>query len=163
MKTAFVHDRIAHEWWAEAVLRSLISEDTHDEWVLFAYYSTQTRWRVGEKKYRIVTALPRRLNRLFITCNTRKLLLLSTLFDYRNLMFRFPLLTNRLSRKIKKYVPDHIIMCEWNTLSIGGYFTVHWSPYNFPATSWVYSLLKYTVLYVLLFLSHGRRNCAASW
>lgn len=113
MKTAFVHDRIAHEWWAESVLRSLISDDSHDEWIIFTYYSTQTWRRVGEKKYRIITALPRRLNKRFITCNTRRFIVLSTLFDYRNLMFRFPHLTRRLSRKIRSYAPDHIIISSF--------------------------------------------------
>lgn len=113
MKTAFVHDRIAHEGGAEAVLRELIRRDTHDEWAIFSYYSKQTRRRVDDKTYRIVTALPRRLNKWFIICNTRKFFLLSTLFEYRNLMFRFPLLTRRLSRKIKKYNPSNIIISSF--------------------------------------------------
>ena len=94
-------------------MRSIISEDSHDEWVIFTYYSTQTWRRVGEQKYRIVTALPRRLNNRFITCNARKFFLLSTLFDYRNLMFRFPYLTRRLSRKIRRYAPDQIIVSSF--------------------------------------------------
>lgn len=113
MKTAFVHDRIAHEWWAEAVLKDLILKDSHEEWVIFCYYSKQTRWRVWDKAYRIITALPHWLNKWFIVCNTRKLFLLSTLFDYRNLMFRFPYLTRRLSRKIKRYAPDSVIISSF--------------------------------------------------
>lgn len=112
-KTAFVHDRIAHEWGAEAVLKDLMRKNTHDEWVIFTYYSIQTRRRVDDKTYRIITALPRWLNRWFIICNTRKLFILSTLFDYRNLMFRFPLLTYILRNKIKKYNPSTVVISSF--------------------------------------------------
>lgn len=81
--------------------------------MIFSYYSKLTRRRVDDRAYRIETALPRRLNNRFIVCNTRKLFLLSTLFDYRNLMFWFPFLTRRLSRKIKRYHPDHIIISSF--------------------------------------------------
>lgn len=39
--------------------------------------------------------------------------MLSTLFDYRNLMFWFPLLTGILRRKIKNYHPDKIIISSF--------------------------------------------------
>ena len=123
MKTvAFVHDRIAQEWGAESVLKDLLQNNIHDEWVIFTYYSRQTRWRVGEKKYRIVTALPRWLNNIFIVCNARRLFFLSTLFDYRNLMFWFPLLTNILRRKIIQYNPDEVIISSFAAVKNIGSF-----------------------------------------
>ncbi len=135
-KTAFVHDWIAHEWGAEAVLRHLIRTSDHDEWVIFTYYSKQTRRRVDDKTYRIVTALPRWLNKRFIRCNNRKFILISTLFDYRNLMFWFPLLTRMLSRKIQKYKADHIVISSFAAAK-------NINPYAVPTTLYLHSPMQY--------------------
>ena len=62
------------------------------------------------KKYtvKIVQTLPNWINRIFLYCTKRKIPLLSSLFDYRNLMVFYPTLMRILSRKVKKRKPDEI-------------------------------------------------------
>lgn len=117
MKIAFVHDRIVHEWWAEAVLRNLISTSVFDDAKLFVLFSTQQKL-VGDstnKNYQldIITALPHRLNNIFVYFNTRKVPILSKVFDYRNLMFWFPILCSMLRKKIEKYKADETIISSF--------------------------------------------------
>lgn len=77
---------------------------------IFSDYSELTT-----KKYtlEIITALPKWLNKIFLTCSKKKIPLLSRLFDYRNLMFFYPSLMRILSRKIKKWKPDHITISSF--------------------------------------------------
>ncbi len=119
MKTAFVHDWIVHEWWAEAVLRDLIQKTNYTQATLFVLYSTMNSFVVWEKNIgqmselhtiHIVTALPQRLNNIFIFCSKNRIPVISKIFDYRNLMFWFPLLCMLLRKKIKKYNPENIVI-----------------------------------------------------
>ncbi len=57
---------------------------------------------------KIVQTLPNWINRIFLYCTKRKIPLLSSLFDYRNLMVFYPTLMRILSRKVKKRKPDEI-------------------------------------------------------
>ena len=130
MKTAFVHDWIVHEWWAEAVLRTLIQETDYTQATLFTLYSTKKEffierkpsrhnaiWDTTEDLYstniytiKIITALPVCINSIFSFFHANKVPVLSTLFDYRNLMFWFPVLCRLLKYKIKRYKPDSIVI-----------------------------------------------------
>ncbi len=132
MKIAFVHDRIVHEWWAEMVLRDLVSTSVFDDAKIFVLFSIHKKLIVNseqwiEKKITtsfatprndkieldIITALPIRLNNIFIYFNTRKIPILSALFDYRNLMFWFPVLCRMLRKKIERYNADEILISSF--------------------------------------------------
>lgn len=117
-KAAFAHDRIVHLWWAEMVLEELILERTQKgnnnlDIMIFTLYSTHTTLHVWEKHIPITTALPKRINSIFAYFATHKVFFFSKLFDYRNLMFRFPWLCALLRRKIRKYNPHEIIISSF--------------------------------------------------
>ncbi len=104
MKVAFVHCRI-RPWWALSVLEDLIDEQKDiKEAKIFTIFSDFKELKTQQHTLKIVTALPRRMNKLFLWCSTHKVPFLSRLFDYRNLIFFYPILMRILSRKIKRYL-----------------------------------------------------------
>lgn len=108
-KTAFVHDRLFHYWWAWIVLSQLISKykTNHSRlYVLFSPFSTFDECQV-------VTALPHKLNTLIAQSQTSKRKIIRRLFDYRNLMPLYPILVWLLRQKIKKYSPDHLVVSSF--------------------------------------------------
>lgn len=120
MKIAFVHDRIVYEWWAEVVLRHLIESRNFDEWKIFVLFSTRTQFQISNHELQdnnnslsIVNALPTRLNNIFVYFNTCNTPILSKVFDYRNLMFWFPILTHILRKKIERYEADEVIISSF--------------------------------------------------
>lgn len=117
MKIAFVHDWIVFEWWAESVFRDLIESHNYDEWkifVLFSIYKNLTIDKNGSQKaLDIVTALPVRLNNIFVYFNTKNIPLFSWLCNYRNLMFWFPILCWMLRKKIELYTPNNVVISSF--------------------------------------------------
>lgn len=116
MKTAFVHDWIVHLGWAEMVLTELINEHTkknNTDRCIFTLYSTHQFLEVWGNKIPIITALPKRVNNIFGYFASHKTIILSTLFDYRNLMFWFPGLCTLLRKKIEKRAPDETIISSF--------------------------------------------------
>ncbi len=104
MKIAFVHCRI-QPGWALAVLKDLIDEQKNmDQATVFTLFSDSSKLKTQHHTLNIVTALPVRINDLFLRCSRHKIPLLSWLFDYRNLMFFYPILMKVLSYKIKRYL-----------------------------------------------------------
>jgi hypothetical protein len=61
----------------------------------------------------VITALPTRINNIFVYFNTRKIPILSAIFDYRNLMFWFPVLCWMLRKKIEKYSAEEVIISSF--------------------------------------------------
>ena len=60
----------------------------------------------GAEKYRkiqVVEALPKWLSRLFLFCGKKHIPILSSIFDYRNLIVFYPEVMKILSKKIKKF------------------------------------------------------------
>ncbi len=113
MKFAFVHCRVMPGW-ALSVLQDLIDEHKEmDQAVVFTLFSDIKQLKTKNHSLKIITALPTRVNSLFHRCSTHNVPLLSWLFDYRNLMFFYRILMRVLSRKIKKYKPDHIIISSF--------------------------------------------------
>ena len=55
------------------------------------------------KKIHVVESLPKWLSRLFLFCGKKHIPLLSSIFDYRNLIVCYPEIMSILSRKIKKF------------------------------------------------------------
>ena len=113
MKFAFVHCRI-QPGWALAVFKDLIDEQKEVENAkVFTLFSDCKQLKTQHHTLKVVTALPKRINNIFLRCSTHKVRLLSRLFDYRNLMFFYPSLMKILSRKIKKFKPDHILISSF--------------------------------------------------
>lgn len=116
MKLAAVHCWTT-PWWALEVLKDLIKEEIKTSWFsnikIFTTYSEIQTISIGDIKIQIVTALPNRLNSFFQRNSKKKLPILWWLFDYRNLMFFYPLLMKIISQKIKKYSPDKILISSF--------------------------------------------------
>jgi len=112
MKTAFVHCRISPGG-ALAVLQDLIDKESFSQAKVFTLFTDRPTLQTSKHKLPIVTALPHRINQLFLFCSSHKIPLLSRLLDYRNLMFFYPTLMWNLSRKIKKYAPTNIIISSF--------------------------------------------------
>ncbi|MBU0626733.1 hypothetical protein KKG31_06695 [Patescibacteria group bacterium] len=89
----------------------IIEEKTkhpHSGIQIFTMVSDNATLKIGNTEYKIVTALPSRLNSFFMRCTKKKIPILSSIFDYRNLIVFAPLIMKKLSRKIKKFKPDNI-------------------------------------------------------
>ena len=80
---------------------------------LFTLVSEYDFLQVGNEKIPIVTALPKKINNLFLYFTKKKVRFFSALFDYRNLMVFYPRLMNVLSHKIRKYWPKKIIISSF--------------------------------------------------
>jgi hypothetical protein len=80
---------------------------------VFTVFSDCTKLTTKHHTLDVVTALPKWINNLFLRCSRHHVPGISRLFDYRNLMFFYPSLMKVLSRKIKKYHPDHITISSF--------------------------------------------------
>ena len=113
MKVAFVHCRITPGW-ALNVFQDLIDEQKNiDQATVFTLFSDVQELKTEKYTLQVITALPKWINNLFLWCGKHKMPLLSWLFDYRNLMFFYPILMKILSKKIKKTKPDYIIISSF--------------------------------------------------
>jgi hypothetical protein len=100
------------------VFKDLIHQeyrDHHDhlEAKVFTLFSQDKIVQVGDHQLPIITALPGWLNQLFLFCMKQKINFLSWIFDYRNLMFFYRMLMRKLSRKIKRYHPQQIVISSF--------------------------------------------------
>lgn len=114
----FVHDRIVFEWWAEAILRTLIQEEIKKWWLdsihaIYVLYSSKDFFTVEGNHIPIVTALPKLLNNCFIFGAKSSIKLFQRLFDYRNLMFFYPQLCRLLRRKILQIAPERVVISSF--------------------------------------------------
>lgn len=116
MKLAGVQCRIT-SWGALEVFKDLIKEEiTASKFSaiqIFTSYSEFKELEINWKKINITTALPKRLNQFFIRNSKKKLPILWRLFDYRNLMFFYPLIMKIISYKIKQYTPNKILISSF--------------------------------------------------
>jgi glycosyltransferase involved in cell wall biosynthesis len=123
---AYVHDRVVFLWWAEAVLSNLMRHFGIDVTSrLFVLFSSHDYFIVWGHRVPIVTALPRRLNKFFVRWSRSSFAPVRWLFDYRNLMFFYPVLCWNLSRKIRKYHPKQVVISSFaavkNVIPISGW------------------------------------------
>ena len=100
-------------WWVLNVFQDMIEKEDYSEAKVFTLFSDRSEIVVWEKKLQIVTALPKRLNKVFLYFSKNKIKILSSIFDYRNLMMFYPFFMKVLSRKIKKYSPEKIIISSF--------------------------------------------------
>lgn len=112
------------------MLRDLIESHEHGEAKVFVLFSTHEKVEIRNKKLEIITALPSRLNNVFVYFNTRKVPLLSKIFDYRNLMFWFPLLCRLLRKKIETYCADEVIISSF--AAVKNIIDNNHSPFSVP-------------------------------
>lgn len=141
MKVGFVHCRI-FPGGALQVFQDLIQETAFDQARIFTVVSDRDTLLIWEKKLSVTTALPSWLNNFFVFCTGKHIPLLSFLFDYRNLMFFYPVLLWYLSRKVKTYHPKKILISSFavaKNISVPGvntYLYLHspmqyiWSHYD---------------------------------
>ena len=119
MKVAFVNCWTM-PWGVLNVLQDLLVSSLRKHWadveiVLFTLISNFDEievpipWREGEcYKVKVVQTLPDWINNIFLKYSKKKVKVLSSIFDYRNLMVFYPELMKLLSRKIKAWWPDEI-------------------------------------------------------
>ena len=56
-----------------------------------------------KKQITVIEALPKWINQIFLFCSKKQIPILSSIFDYRNLIVFYPIIMKLLSRKIKKF------------------------------------------------------------
>ena len=89
--------------WSEVEIRLFTLISNYDE------IEVPIPWKEWEfYKVKVVQTLPNWINKIFLTCTKKKIRVLSSIFDYRNLMVFYPELMKLLSCKIRKWKPDEI-------------------------------------------------------
>ncbi|MDR0607906.1 MAG: hypothetical protein LBG52_06280, partial [Candidatus Peribacteria bacterium] len=61
----------------------------------------------------VVEALPQRVSNLFTTSSRQRIPIFSVLFDYRNLIIFYPRIMHLLSRKIRRFQPESILISSF--------------------------------------------------
>ena len=112
MKKAFVNCRIMPGWVLN-VFQDMIEKEEYSEAKVFTLFSDRSEISAWNKKLQVVTALPKRLNKIFLYFSKHKIKILSSLFDYRNLMMFYPFFMKVLSKKIRKYNPEKIVISSF--------------------------------------------------
>lgn len=136
----YVHDRVVFLWGAESLCADLM----HHFWVtdqtrLFTLYSTHEVFAVDGKNIPIVTALPKRINKLFAWWMRTNSTIGRWIFDYRNLMFFYPLLCWLLRRKIQNVSPETLIISSFATAK--NVVPAWWRP--IPTILYMHSPMQY--------------------
>jgi len=116
-RIAFVHCWIMPGG-ALQVLQNLIDEELElnifSESCIFTVFSDRKNLIFEDKtEIKIVTALPKIVNNFLLWFSWKNIPLLSSIFDYRNLMVVYPSLMRILSRKIRKYNSKNIIISSF--------------------------------------------------
>ena len=73
----------------------------------------QIPWTEKIKKVKVVESLPKWLSKFFLFCGKKHIPILSWIFDYRNLIVFYPEVMEILSRKIKKFWPNRIVISSF--------------------------------------------------
>lgn len=127
-KIAFVHCW-TFPWWALSVFVDLIKEEfaenSNIEWKIFTLIGEEKYLETEGKKLEIIQSLPNRISKIFIYCKNHKLPVLSQVFDYRNLIFFYPILMKKLSRKIRKFWPEKVVISSFavaKNISVGNVY-----------------------------------------
>ena len=110
---------------------------------------------------KVIQTLPNWINKIFLACKNRRIPLLSSIFDYRNLMVFYPQLMKRLSKKLSKRKPDEIQISsfaiaknitpiEWVPTHLYlhspmQYIWSHYEEYNKKITWWKNKLFNFLV------------------
>lgn len=124
---AFVHDRLFHIGWAEAVFFDIIQnynksvkkhKKNRASYTIYTLFSDKTHYEIHDMTLPIITALPRWLNALFVRWSGTPskylpIRMIQSIFDYRHLIVFYPLLCTLLRKKIQKNNPSRIIISSF--------------------------------------------------
>jgi glycosyltransferase involved in cell wall biosynthesis len=136
----YVHDRVVFLWGAEAMLGSLMRHfGVEKETKVFVLYSTHEFFVVDGAHIPIVTALPRRINKLFAWWGVSTFSVCRRLFDYRNLMFFYPMLCWLLQKKIQQAQPSHVVISSFAAVKN----VVPAAGWQIPTTLYLHSPMQY--------------------
>ena len=124
MKIAGVHCRM-FPWWAFNVFKDLLQEKIkkNPDWDFkvftliadhdFKTLEIQIPWTNEYKKIPVIEALPKWISTLFLYFSHHQVRFFSSLFNYRNLIVLYPLLMKILSRKIRIFAPEKILISSF--------------------------------------------------
>ena len=121
-KIAFVHDWLLFRGGAEQVFFDLVQQEqkTFPDHVgkVFTLISDKDIIEIGDRKYRVIQSLPRWVAKPFIRASTnkdsdRRANFMSKWLDYRHLIVIYPLCMLFLSRKIKRFAPERIVISSF--------------------------------------------------
>jgi len=99
-------------WWVLNVFVDLIESEEFTQAKIFTIFSDREYLTTTKWKLEVVTALPKRLNKIFLSFS-KKNNILSSVLDYRNLIFFYRGLMKILSKKIIKYTPPKVIISSF--------------------------------------------------
>lgn len=150
-KIAFVHDWIYHRWWAETVMVSLYRHCALDQPVtFFCMWSDRRYLEIDWHIHPIVTALPYWIFRVFVRCEKQQIPFFKMIFDYRNLMFFYPVLIWILEIKIRISSPDVVVIdsfaCAKNVRTQGQRIIYFHSALEYVRWLYEYNLSKLPAL-----------------
>lgn len=134
MKNAFVNCWIAPGGVLNVFVDLLKSHKATENDKIFTIFSKQKSFNFGSHEIKIVTALPNWINSLFVYFWKNKVFLLSSIFDYRNLMLFYPLMMNILSWKIKRFGAEKVYISSFaiakNLSFCREWYTGKYKPYT---------------------------------
>ena len=118
MKIAFVHDRLYYIAWAEQVFFEMIEDKLKEhksakDLAIFTMFADKHFLTINGIQIPIITALPRWNFSLFAFFDKHKTPILSKIFDYRNLMFFYPILIKILRNKINNFHADEVYISSF--------------------------------------------------
>ena len=104
-------------WWVlnvfvDMVEKEILSQKNYQA-KIFTTFSDKKFLEVEGRKIEIITALPSFINNIFLFFSTRNIFILSSIFDYRNLMFFYKTLMKILSKKIVKYNAPKVVISSF--------------------------------------------------
>lgn len=82
-----------------------------DEWL--KTLEVQVPWTEKYKKIEVIESMPKWMCKIFLHCSKKKIPILSSLFDYRNLIVFYPQVMRSLSKKIKNFWPKRILISSY--------------------------------------------------
>lgn len=135
MKIAFVHCRLLPGW-AKNVLEHIIQKEVYTQAKIFTLITKEYKQTIGKDSIQIITVFPKIINNFIVWITEKNIPILSSLFDYRNLIVLSPLRSYILSRKIRKYSPDHIYISSFAWSKNIDTFTI-------PTTLYLHSPMQY--------------------
>jgi hypothetical protein len=100
-------------WGVLSVFQDMIESEKFSQAKIFTVFSDRDVLETSKWNIEIVTALPLRLNNLFLKFSKKSWFFWSIL-DYRNLMFFYIPLMKILSKKIQKYTPPKVFVSSFS-------------------------------------------------
>ena len=77
------------------------------------YLMIQIPWTEKYRKIKVVESLPKWLSKIFLFCTKKHIPILSSIFDYRNLIVFYPEVMSILSRRIRRFWPERIVISSY--------------------------------------------------